>query len=211
MADNIWSSMPTPLRLKAENLSCERGGRLVFQNLSFGLSAGELVELRGPNGAGKSSLLRLLAGLNSTSSGSLTLEGGDAETTLAEQSHYIGHAEANKPALTVRENLTFWQKFLGGDENPKVFSAFNLEALADDQALLLSAGQKRRLALTRLVVAYRPLWLLDEPTVGLDAASLLILQDHIRDHLNNGGIVIAATHAELGVKSARSIQLGQPV
>jgi heme exporter protein A len=204
------SSNPTmPLRLKAENLSCERGGRLVFKDISFAIFAGELAELRGPNGAGKSSLLRLLAGLNTSLSGSLILEGGATETTLAEQSHYIGHAEANKPALTVRENVVFWQKFLGGNVNANLFSAFNLEALADDQALLLSAGQKRRLALTRLVVAHRPLWLLDEPTVGLDAASLVILQNHIRDHLKNGGIVIAATHAELGVKSARVIQLGK--
>ena len=201
--------MTTPLRLKAENLSCERGGRLVFKDLSFELGAGELAELRGPNGAGKSSLLRLLAGLNTTSSGSLTFEGGAAEATLPEQSHYIGHAETNKPALTVRENLIFWQKFLGGTANSDAFSAFNLEALADDQALLLSAGQKRRLALTRLVIAYRPLWLLDEPTVGLDAASLVILQNHIREHLKHGGMVIAATHAELGVKSARDIQLGK--
>jgi heme exporter protein A len=201
--------MVTPLRLKAENLSCERGGRLVFKDLSFELVAGELAELRGPNGSGKSSLLRLLAGLNTTSSGSLSLEGGEADATLAEQSHYIGHAEANKPALTVRENLVFWQKFLGGREKANSFSTFSLETLADDQALLLSAGQKRRLALTRLIVAHRPLWLLDEPTVGLDGASLILLQNHIRDHLKNGGIVIAATHAELGVKSARDIQLGK--
>ena len=203
--------LPTPLRLKAENLSCERGGRLVFKNLSFELRAGELAELRGPNGAGKSSLLRLLAGLNTTLSGSLSLENGATDTTLGEQSHYIGHTEANKPALTVRENLIFWQKFLGGAENIKIFSAFNLETLGDDQALLLSAGQKRRLALTRLFVAHRPLWLLDEPTIGLDAASLLILQNHIRNHLKNGGMVIAATHTELGIKSARNIQLGQVV
>lgn len=205
----MLSGLPAPLRLKAENLSCERGGRLVFKNLSFELGAGELAELRGPNGAGKSSLLRLLAGLNTTLSGSLSLENGATDTTLGEQSHYIGHTEANKPALTVRENLIFWQKFLGGAENTKIFSAFNLETLGDDQVLLLSAGQKRRLALTRLFVAHRPLWLLDEPTVGLDAASLLILQNHIHDHLNNGGMVIAATHTELGVKSARNIQLGK--
>lgn len=203
------SSLPTSLRLKAENLSCERGGRLVFKDLSFELAAGELAALRGPNGAGKSSLLRVLAGLNTSISGRLSLEGGEADTTLAEQSHYIGHSEANKPALTVRENLVFWQKFLGSGENVKSFSAFNLEALADDQALLLSAGQKRRLALTRLVVAHRPVWLLDEPTVGLDTASLVILQNHIRDHLKNGGMVIAATHAELGLKSAINIQLGK--
>ena len=201
--------MVIPLRLKAENLSCERGGRLVFTNLSFELGAGELAELRGPNGAGKSSLLRLLAGLNFPSSGKLTLEGGDEEATLGEQSHYIGHCEANKPALTVRENLEFWKNFLDGGENAKAFSAFSLDALADDQTMLLSAGQKRRLALTRLVIAYRPIWLLDEPSIGLDAASMASLQNQIREHLNTGGMVIAATHTELGVKAARAIQLGK--
>ncbi len=202
--------MSTRLRLKADNLSCERGGRLVFQDLSFELNAGELAELRGANGAGKSSLLRLLAGLNSTSSGELTLEGGDQESTLAEQCHYIGHAEASKPALTVRENLEFWRKFLGGPKSRNAFSAFNLDSLANDQTLLLSSGQKRRLALTRLVTAYRPIWLLDEPTVGLDSASLLALQNQIQEHLETGGIVIAATHTELGLKATQKIQLGRP-
>ena len=198
-----------PLRLKADNLSCERGGRLVFQGLSFDINAGELAELRGANGAGKSSLLRLVAGLNSTSSGALTLEGGEAEGTIAEHCHYIGHAEANKPALTVRENIEFWRAFLGGAKTPNAYSAFGLEELADDQTLLLSSGQKHRLALTRLVIAYRPIWLLDEPTVGLDTASTQTLQNQMHKHLKTGGIVIAATHSELGLKATKTIQLGK--
>jgi heme exporter protein A len=200
--------MSSLARLKAENLACERGGRLVFTKLNFELNAGELMELRGPNGAGKSSLLRLLAGLNTPAAGNVVLENGEMDATLAEQAHYIGHAEANKPALTVSENLRFWAQFLSGDKDQLRLSTFNLDALADDQAMLLSAGQKRRLALTRLVIARRALWLLDEPTVGLDAASLVQLQNLIKKHLGEGGMVIAATHAKLGVKAARELQLG---
>ena len=201
--------MTTTLRFKAENLSCERGGRLVFQNLSFEVAAGELLELRGANGSGKSSLLRLLAGLNAPVHGKLTLEGCDPTTPLAEQAHYIGHADANKPALTVGENLKFWRQFLGGPKNTAALGAFNLAALADDQTVLLSAGQKRRLALTRLLIAHRPLWLLDEPTVGLDTASLLMLQNHMGAHLKNGGMIVAATHIALGIKAIRQLDLGK--
>ena len=196
------------LRLKAENLSCERGGRIVFKNLSFEFASGQLVELRGPNGSGKSSLLRLLAGLNSSSTGQLSFEGGGDELTLAEQSHYIGHAEASKPTLTVRENLVFWARLFDGIFDLKTLAAFDLETLVDDQVLLLSQGQKRRLALTRLILAKRPVWLLDEPVVGLDAAAQILLQKHIQNHINDGGIVIAATHTELGLTSARVIELG---
>jgi heme exporter protein A len=152
----------------------------------------------------------LLAGLNTPAGGTVVLENGDPEATLAEQAHYIGHAEASKPALTVKENVQFWAQFLAGKRTSDTLSVFNLEALADDQALLLSAGQKRRLALTRLVIAERSLWLLDEPTVGLDAASLKNLQILINRHLGEGGMIIAATHAELGVKPARHLTLGQP-
>jgi heme exporter protein A len=201
--------MPQPMRLKAENLSCERGGRLVFADVNFTLACGELMVLRGPNGAGKSSLLRLLAGLNTPAAGTVMLENGIAESTLAEQAHYIGHAEANKPALTVNENLNFWAQFLGGEKNKASLSTFNLETLAGDQTLLLSAGQKRRLALTRLVIAQRSLWLLDEPTVGLDTASLTNLQTLIKNHLHNGGMVMAATHTELGVTASHELTLGQ--
>ena len=200
--------MSNRLRLKADDLSCERGGRLVFKNLNFELASGELAELRGPNGSGKSSLLRLLAGLNESSSGQLTFESGIDELTLAEQSHYIGHSEACKPALTVFENLDFWAYMLGTPFEPASLSAFNLEPLADDQVLYLSHGQKRRLALTRLIIAKRQVWLLDEPMVGLDATSQSLMQKQIQIHLSNGGIVIAATHTELGLAVAQTIELG---
>ncbi len=199
--------MLKPLRLIAENLACERGGRMVFSKVNFSLYAGELMELRGANGSGKSSLLRLLAGLNTPAFGRVVLENGIADSSLAEQAHYIGHAEAHKSALTVFENLNFWAKFLGAKMNSIALDAFSLEALTHDQALLLSAGQKRRLSLTRLVIAQRPVWLLDEPTVGLDAASLINLKTLMKKHLLGGGIVIAATHAELGVSSSHVLQL----
>jgi heme exporter protein A len=201
--------MSKPTRLIAENLACERAGRLVFSNCSFQIGAGELLELRGPNGAGKSSLLRLLAGLNTAVAGRVILENGDVDASLAEQAHYIGHAEPNKPALTVAQNLKFWAQFLGGVEADLPLDAFNLTALRDDQALLLSAGQRRRLSLTRLLLAKRYVWLLDEPTVGLDAASVAKLQTVIGAHLNSGGMVIAATHAELGIANSRQLQLGK--
>ena len=199
--------MTLPLRLKAENIACERGGRLVFSNLSFALQAGEMLELRGANGSGKSSLLRLLAGLNSLSAGIISFENGSPDLSLAEQAHYIGHADANKTALTVAENLNFWAAFLGGNQTP--LQAFNLEALADDQALLLSAGQRRRLALSRLHCAQRPVWLLDEPDVGLDSASRIILQNQITRHLDEGGIALMATHAEFGFKAAKTLNMGE--
>ena len=195
------------LRLSCENLSCERGGRLVLSGVNFTLASGEMLELRGANGSGKSSLLRLLAGLNSVADGQIFLTGGPGDTPRAEQAHYIGHAEAIKSNLTVRENLEFWAQFFGGHIGPAV-AAFNLQNLIDDQAALLSAGQKRRLALSRLLVANRPLWLLDEPSVGLDIAALKNLQTLIQKHLSLGGLVIAATHMDIGMKPFLALTLG---
>ena len=188
--------------LEAKSLACERGGRLIFKNLNFSVRGGEGVEVRGPNGAGKSSLLRLMAGLNSPAEGSLTLIGQPDD--VAAQAHYIGHHEAVKPALTVKENLEFWTTFQGGSAN---LTPFKLQHLADDEARLLSEGQRRRLSLSRLVSVKRPLWLLDEPTVGLDQTALADLRSVIEHHLAEGGIVIAATHADLGPPKMRVIQL----
>ena len=190
------------LVLEAKSLACERGGRLIFKNLTFDIRSGEGVELRGPNGAGKSSLLRLLAGLNRPVEGTLTLMGqvDNVETNA----HYIGHHEAVKPALTVKENLAFWSDFQGGTAD---LTPFKLQHLADDEARLLSEGQRRRLSLSRLVSIKRPLWLLDEPTVGLDQTAMADLRAAIQTHLAEGGLVIAATHADLGLPKMRKIQL----
>lgn len=186
------------MELKADNLTCERGGRTVFRGVRFSLSAGNLMQLTGPNGSGKSSLLRLIAGLNEQVAGTVTLEGGDGDMSIGQQAHYIAHQEAVKTALTVAENLAFWRDFMGRGDVAGALEAFNLTRLSSYPAGLLSAGQKRRLALARLVLVPRALWLLDEPTVGLDTASLARLVAVMTRHLEQGGLIIAATHVALG-------------
>ena len=189
------------MELRADNLMCVRGGRVIFAGLSFLLRAASLTELRGPNGAGKTSLLRLIAGLNEPEAGTLTLDGGDADMTIGQQCHLIAHQDAVKPHLTVAENLAFWSDFLGGGDVDAALTAFALTPLAAFQAVMLSAGQKRRLALSRLALAARPVWLLDEPTVGLDAASRDRLNGLVARHVGAGGIVLAATHLDLGART----------
>ncbi|MGL4295678.1 MAG: heme ABC exporter ATP-binding protein CcmA [Aestuariivirga sp.] len=186
------------MKLTADNLTCERGGRIVFAGIGFSLGEGQLMQLTGPNGAGKSSLLRLIAGLNEATAGTLVLAGGDSDLTIGQQAHYIAHQEAVKTALTVEENLAFWRDFLGGGSLEAALEAFALSRFASFQAGLLSAGQKRRLALARLALITRRLWLLDEPTVGLDTASLARLVAVMSAHLDRGGMIIAATHVPLG-------------
>ena len=186
------------MKLTAENLTCERGGRIVFAGIGFSLGEGQLMQLTGPNGAGKSSLLRLIAGLNEAAAGRLVLAGGDSDLAIGQQAHYIAHQEAVKTALTVEENLAFWRDFLGGGSLEAALEAFALSRFASFQAGLLSAGQKRRLALARLALITRRLWLLDEPTVGLDTASLARLVAVMSGHLDRGGMIIAATHVPLG-------------
>jgi heme exporter protein A len=199
-------------RLSASKLACARGGRLVFEDLSFALGAGEALVLTGPNGSGKSSLLRQIAGLLDVAAGAITLEGGDPDLTLAEQTHYLGHLDALKPAMTVTETLGFWASWFGApDASPDIPAALDgmgLAPLADLPVAYLSAGQKRRLALARLLVAPRPVWLLDEPTVALDAASIVQLGRAMRSHLAGGGLIIAATHLDLGLAGARTLRLG---
>ena len=197
--------------LHADALSCQRGGRTVFQGLSFQATAGEALQVVGRNGAGKSSLLRMVAGLVPVAAGRLRLEGGDPEASVGEQAHYCGHQDAFKPALTVRENLAFWIAFLGGPATPdQLFAALGrlgLDHLADLPAGYLSAGQRRRLALARLVGIVRPLWLLDEPTAALDQASQAMLAEIMAAHLAGGGLILAATHGPLGI-AARELVVG---
>jgi heme exporter protein A len=196
------------MELNAKELACERGGRIVFRNVSLSLKPGQLMQLTGPNGSGKSSLLRLIAGLNEAQAGVIALEGGDAELTIGQQAHYIAHQEAVKTALTVHENLAFWRDFMGGGDVEEALAAFDLTRLSSYPAGLLSAGQKRRLALARLLLAPRVLWLLDEPTVGLDTASLARLAGVMAAQLDRGGMIIAATHVPLGREPDLRLDLG---
>lgn len=196
------------IQLQADSLACQRGGRTVFTDVNFTLSSGQLLELRGPNGAGKSSLLRLIAGLGEAVSGRIALAGGSEELSIGQQAHYAAHQEAIKSPLTARENLKFWGDFLGGGDIDAALAAFDLDALADYPAALLSAGQKRRLSLARLALVPRPLWLLDEPTVGLDAASLEKLTRLMRGHLTGGGLAVVATHAPLSLEADVKLVLG---
>ena len=190
------------MELVAENLGLERGGRMLVSGLSFRLSAGSLTRLTGANGAGKTSLLRLIAGLAEPAHGTIRLVGGDEELGIGAQAHFVAHQEAVKPALSMRENLEFWRDFLGGDGMEAALDAFGLRPLAELPAAWASAGQKRRLGLARLALAQRPLWLLDEPTVGLDAASEAGLTHLMRAHLDKGGIILAATHVPLQIDCA---------
>jgi heme exporter protein A len=202
-----------PLRLSVEQLVVERGARRVVDGLSFAVAAGEAVVLVGPNGAGKTTVIRTVAGLIAAAGGTLMLEGGDPDRDIAAQAHYIGHLNALKPALTVEENLRFWAEYLGGVRASAAalddaLAAFDLEPLAMIPAGYLSAGQKRRACLARLIVTPRPLWLLDEPTVSLDAASVQLLAKRVGQHVAGGGLVLAATHIPLGLSSERRLTIG---
>jgi heme exporter protein A len=199
------------MRLSAVELSCRRGGRDVFAGLSFAVSSGEALTVTGRNGAGKSSLLRIIAGLLRSAQGRLTLEGGDPELSIGEQAHYLGHQDAIKPSLSVAENLAFWADFFGAasDDVTGPLAAIGLEPLMALPAAYLSAGQRRRLSLARLVAAKRPIWLLDEPTSALDAAAQGRLTELMRAHLATGGLIIAATHAPIGLDKTLELRLDQ--
>jgi heme exporter protein A len=198
------------LRLFARDLTCIRGFRTVFHGVNFELAGGEALALTGANGSGKSTLLRLIAGLLPAAGGALELDGGAGEASLAEQAHYQGHLDAFKPALTVEENLRFWARYLGiAAASDSALEKVGLDGLAKLPAAYLSAGQRRRLSLARLIAAPRPLWLLDEPTSALDAAGQEMLGVLMRGHLAEGGLIVAATHGPLGIEHAE-LQLGKP-
>jgi heme exporter protein A len=198
------------MRLVADNLACARSGRAVFTDVGFSLEAGEALVVTGPNGAGKSSLLRVLAGLLEPAAGTIRFEGASDERTLPEEAHYVGHRDALKPALTPRESLAFWQAMLGRprQDPEEALDRMGLRHAADLPGAYLSAGQRRRLALARLLVSGRPVWLLDEPTSALDAGSQALFAEIVRDHLAGNGLVVAATHMPLGLDNPRSLPLG---
>jgi heme exporter protein A len=179
------------MSLSVTDLTIARGGVPVLEGLSFSLIPGHAMILRGPNGIGKTTLLRTVAGLQPPVSGTVT----GAEDQIA----YAGHSDGIKPTLTVTENLKFWASVFGAGSIDGALKAYDLEALADRHAGNLSAGQKRRLGLSRLVVTGRPIWVLDEPTVSLDVNAVAMFADAVRAHLGQGGSALIATHIDLGL------------
>jgi heme exporter protein A len=196
------------MRLLGSGVRCVRGGREVFAGLDFEASSGEALAVTGRNGSGKTSLLRLIAGLLAMSGGSIGLEGGEDELTLPEQAHYLGHRDALKPALSVEENLAFWRDFLGGEvsDTDAALAAVGLDHAMHLPAAFLSAGQRRRLSIARLLVVRRRVWLLDEPTNALDVAGQDMFAALMETHLTHGGLIVAATHAPLGL-AARELRI----
>jgi len=196
--------------LQVEGLAAFRGGRLVFRDLGFTVPAGSALVLTGPNGAGKSTLLRLLAGLLPPAAGQVLWQGEDALADLplhARRIAYVGHQDAVKPGLSAAENLAFAAR-IGQVAVGVGLGAMGLSALADLPARMLSAGQRRRLALARLALSPAPLWLVDEPTLGLDARAVELFGALVSEHRARGGLVVAATHAALPLAGAAEFRLG---
>jgi heme exporter protein A len=205
------------MHLSAQELCIDRAGRRVVDRANFSLEAGEALIVTGPNGAGKSTLLRALAGLLPIAAGTLSFAGpscAEPDTPLPELAHYLGHADALKGALTTAENLSFWSAMLRLDAAAVgADSALEQVALAHTSDLsvsYLSAGQRRRAAIARLLACKRPIWLLDEPVNALDRAAQARLTEMLGGHLNSGGILVAATHAPLDIGRAHELVLGQP-
>jgi heme exporter protein A len=199
------------MRLTGTGLEAERGGRSLFKGLSFAAEAGGLVAVTGPNGSGKSTLLRMIAGLAAPAAGAIALDPA-SEGGVGAECHYLGHLDALKGGLTLAENLGYWRRVMGGDSGATVDEALDqvgLGALGHLRAAVLSAGQKRRAAIARLIAAKRPIWLLDEPTASLDRAGEELLGRLAEEHLEAGGIVIAATHRDLPVRPAQVVALGR--
>ncbi|WP_149589418.1 heme ABC exporter ATP-binding protein CcmA [Tabrizicola flagellatus] len=185
--------------LKLDDLAVARGGVTVLRGLTLRVASGEALILRGPNGAGKTTLLRTLAGLQPPAGGAFDL----SPDTVA----YAAHADGLKSTLTVAENLEFWSRIYGGPGIHAALAALDLTALVRRRAGELSAGQKRRLGLARLLVTGRPVWLLDEPTVSLDVASVALFAAAVRAHLAHGGLAVIATHVDLGLPEAQVLDL----
>ncbi|MBR1170159.1 heme ABC exporter ATP-binding protein CcmA [Bradyrhizobium liaoningense] len=198
--------------LLIEDFSVTRGERVVFGGLSFRLGSGEIAEVTGPNGAGKSTLLRAIAGFLPLGSGRMSWAESEATDSapLVERLHYVGHLDGLKSALTARENLEIGLGILGrGRLSPlEALDHLELAHVLDLPVGFLSAGQRRRVALARLVISGRPLWLLDEPLTALDRHARALLRAIVADHLRSGGLVLAATHEPLGLPETIQVRLG---
>lgn len=200
------------MRLSAENLAGERGGETIFAGVSFTLADGDALLVTGPNGAGKTTLMRVLAGLLPASAGSVRLDGGgDAFPDVASAVHFLGPVNAMKTALSVGENLAFWQAFAGAPDLAidDALDAVGLPGIGHLPFGALSTGQKRRVAIARLLVNRRPVWLVDEPTSGLDKRSEDRFSAMLKRHLASGGILVASTHLPLGLDGAQTLEMGR--
>ncbi len=198
------------MRLVLHDLSVIRGGRVLIEDLGLTVTAGTSLLLEGANGSGKTSLLRVIAGLLRPHKGSVRIDGSDSpDCPVAEQAHFVGHADGVKGNLTIAENLNFWRRFLdGGSAGEETLDLFGLGDLDDVPAHFLSAGQKKKVGLARLSVARRPLWLLDEPSVSLDKAACTVLADMMKQHVTDGGMLVVASHVEMGFAFDQRCRVG---
>jgi heme exporter protein A len=205
------ASISPNVRFSGRGLACIRGGRVLFAGLGFEVAAGGVLLLTGPNGIGKSSLLRLMAGLLPAAGGRVAIEGGENADAV-----YLGHSDQLKAELTVREVLTFWSRLSGPADPParqsclaRAVGAYALAPLAQTQCRYLSAGQRRRVALARVMASGRPVWLLDEPTTSLDAATLRAFEAALAAHRASGGIAVIATHGEIAAPGAEVLEIAR--
>ena len=199
------------MKLVVTDLAADRGSGPIFEGVDFALADGEGLLVTGPNGAGKSTLVRAIAGLLRPSTGLAAIEGGGEDwPDVASAAHYLGPANAMKPTLTVFENLSFWRDFCGhpAEDIDAALGIIGLQYTRDLPFSYLSTGQRRRVAIAKLLVSHRPVWLLDEPTSGLDAASELHFAGLVRGHMEKGGIVVAATHLPIAVEGMKRLAFG---
>jgi len=198
------------MSLHVQSLTCIRQDRLIFKSVELSLSSGEILWVKGRNGAGKSSLLRILAGLLKPASGIVSWDGTDVEQEpeqYQQNLRYVGHQDALKTAYTARENLNFWSQYTGTNNVAAALEAFQLQTIADHPVRILSAGQKKRSNLARLIACPAPLWILDEPVSSLDTDYIDLFKNLLETHVKAGGMALLATHPDLGLQSARHLDL----